>query len=153
MTRLIIGCLLITLLCLPSWSKSQLSYATSLEVVNKSGYDGNLFVALHRVEEAEPDLKWKNSPILETYNRIISKEDTLITLNLNELERGYYCIRLYLDQNNNKKLDKSKVGVPKEPFGFSNNPTIGYKQPLMKDTVFSVPFQGKLTINLKKLKR
>ena len=34
---------------------------------------------------------------------------------------GAYVIKIYHDVNNNNKLDKNMLGIPKEPYGFSNN--------------------------------
>lgn len=37
------------------------------------------------------------------------------------LPSGSYAIGVYHDVNNNNKLDKNPISVPKEPYGFSNN--------------------------------
>ena len=34
---------------------------------------------------------------------------------------GTYAVTLFIDENNNQKLDKNFVGIPKEKYGFSNN--------------------------------
>lgn len=38
-----------------------------------------------------------------------------------DIPYGDYPIKLYHDENGNKKLDKNFVGIPREPYGFSNN--------------------------------
>ena len=38
-----------------------------------------------------------------------------------EVEPGDYAVAVYHDVNNNGKLDKKMFGIPKEPYGFSNN--------------------------------
>lgn len=38
------------------------------------------------------------------------------------LPPGWYAVSVVHDQNNNAKLDKNFFGLPKEPYGFSNNP-------------------------------
>jgi len=40
---------------------------------------------------------------------------------IESLPYGEYAVMLYHDENGNDKLDKNIVGVPKEPYGFSNN--------------------------------
>ena len=40
---------------------------------------------------------------------------------IDRLPYGEYAVMLYHDENGNDKLDKNIVGVPKEPYGFSNN--------------------------------
>lgn len=37
------------------------------------------------------------------------------------LPYGEYAVRVYHDANGNDKLDMNFMGVPKEPYGFSNN--------------------------------
>lgn len=41
---------------------------------------------------------------------------------LNAPKAGTYSIALYHDENNNKKFDRNFIGIPREGFGFSNNP-------------------------------
>lgn len=37
------------------------------------------------------------------------------------LKPGAYAIKCYLDDNANQKLDTGWMGIPSEPYGFSNN--------------------------------
>jgi len=39
-----------------------------------------------------------------------------------EIPPGTYAIGVYIDENENEKLDTNFLGIPKEQFGFSNNP-------------------------------
>ena len=43
------------------------------------------------------------------------------TLKINDLEYGAYGVQMYQDINENEVLDKNFLGIPKEPYGFSNN--------------------------------
>ncbi|MDA9568425.1 DUF2141 domain-containing protein [Gammaproteobacteria bacterium] len=38
-----------------------------------------------------------------------------------EIPPGTYAIGVYVDENENEKLDTNFLGIPKEQFGFSNN--------------------------------
>ena len=38
-----------------------------------------------------------------------------------EIPPGTYAIGLYIDENENEKLDTNFLGIPKEQYGFSNN--------------------------------
>jgi uncharacterized protein (DUF2141 family) len=40
---------------------------------------------------------------------------------LTNLDPGQYAIILFHDENGNGKLDRNALGVPTEPYGFSNN--------------------------------
>ncbi len=55
-----------------------------------------------------------------------------------EIPNGFYAIALYHDVNENQKLDKTIVGYPKEPFGFSNNFKPRFSKPAFKDCSFRV---------------
>ncbi|MFK7754021.1 MAG: DUF2141 domain-containing protein [Sedimentitalea sp.] len=51
------------------------------------------------------------------------------TLTVKDLKPGTYGIAVFHDQNNNTELDRNLLGAPKEPFGFSNDPKIGFSAP------------------------
>ncbi len=42
---------------------------------------------------------------------------------------GYYAVSCYHDVNNNGKLDKNMLGVPTEPYGFSNQTRPKFRAP------------------------
>ncbi|MGB6687666.1 MAG: DUF2141 domain-containing protein [Terracidiphilus sp.] len=44
----------------------------------------------------------------------------------NDLPPGDYGVAAIHDENSNAKLDKNLFGVPKEGFGFANNPHVGW---------------------------
>ena len=44
-----------------------------------------------------------------------------LTINIPDVEPGDYALAIYQDINNNGKLDKNFIGIPKEPYAFSNN--------------------------------
>lgn len=44
-------------------------------------------------------------------------------------EPGAYGLALYHDENANGKIDRNALGIPKEGFGFSNNPRIFLSAP------------------------
>lgn len=69
-----------------------------------------------------------------------------------ELPAGDYAISLFLDENGNKKLDTNFLGIPKERFGFSNNPRILTGAPSYQDCDFRVESETKkMEIRLIKL--
>jgi len=44
----------------------------------------------------------------------------------NDLPSGIYGVAAIHDENSNAKLDKNLFGIPKEGFGFANNPHVGW---------------------------
>lgn len=61
---------------------------------------------------------------------------------------GTYAIRLFLDINNNQKLDTNLSGKPTEPFGFSNNPKVRFKMPTFSKISFSIEGFREITITI-----
>jgi len=57
---------------------------------------------------------------------------------LNAPSEGTYSIALYHDENDNKKFDRNFIGIPREGFGFSNNPPIRLGMPEQKEIGFKV---------------
>lgn len=63
----------------------------------------------------------------QTLQRAVRPEGrTVITVPI-ELTQGEWAVALTQDLNNNDKLDKNFIGIPTEPYAFSNNvrPTMG----------------------------
>ena len=55
---------------------------------------------------------------------------------------GTYGLVLYHDENSNGKVDRNGLGIPKEGFGFSNNPSIFFSAPSFKRVRFAVSGPG-----------
>ncbi len=45
------------------------------------------------------------------------------------LPPGNYGVAVIHDENRNRKLDRNFIGIPKEGFGFANNPHVGLSAP------------------------
>lgn len=54
------------------------------------------------------------------------------------LESGTYALAVYHDRNGNGELDRRALGMPKEPFGFSNNPATPFGPPSFERAGFVV---------------
>ncbi|OON67719.1 hypothetical protein B0919_16080 [Hymenobacter sp. CRA2] len=67
-----------------------------------------------------------------------------------ELTNGEWAVAITQDTNNNDKLDKNFVGIPTEPFAFSNNVRPRLAPPVFEDCKFTVDGPGKVvSIELK----
>jgi uncharacterized protein (DUF2141 family) len=55
---------------------------------------------------------------------------------------GLYALVLYHDANSNGKIDRNLLGIPKEGFGFSNNPRILFSAPSLKSVQLQVNAPG-----------
>jgi len=55
-----------------------------------------------------------------------------------DLPAGDYGVAAIHDENSNHKLDRNFVGIPKEGFGFANNPHVGFSAPAFQQALVHV---------------
>lgn len=60
------------------------------------------------------------------------------TVDVGDLPPGRYAASVYLDENDNGKLDSGFLGIPKEPVGASNNPRHRMGPPRFEDCIFTM---------------
>ena len=61
-----------------------------------------------------------------------------------DLPPGEWAVAITQDVNNNDKLDKNLMGIPTEPFAFSNNVRPRFSPPAFDDCKFLVSGPGKV---------
>ena len=60
------------------------------------------------------------------------------TVTFEHLPPGRYAVAVLHDENRNKKLDRNFLGIPKEGFGFANNPHVGLSAPKWEQAAIDV---------------
>jgi len=71
-----------------------------------------------------------------------------ITYTIKDLPEGNYAISMFQDKNTDGKCNLNFIGIPKEPYGFSNNFKPKFSAPSFKDCSFSLISDKTLNINL-----
>jgi uncharacterized protein (DUF2141 family) len=109
---------------------------------------GKVYLAVFCKEENFPDDK------SACYREIITvPEQGFCSFSLPKLSFGKYAVAIYQDLNNNAKLDKNPFGIPQEPYGFSNNPTVKWRAPRFLESFFEFkPDHQSISIQLKSWK-
>jgi uncharacterized protein (DUF2141 family) len=80
---------------------------------------------------------------------IINNQDE-ISVVFNDVPKGRYAIAVFLDENDNYKLDKNLFGIPKEKYGFSNNVLPSVRAATFDESSFVLKQQEtEITITLK----
>ena len=104
------------LLALMAYSASALCQ-TKLQVTVKNikNTKGDIIVGIF-----DSDEKFLKEPIA---GRTAEATGDSVTVVFENLKPGKYAVSVLHDANKNKDLDKNKLGIPKEGFGFSNNVT------------------------------
>jgi len=77
----------------------------------------------------------------------VTQKDTL-TVHFDHISEGNYAVSVIHDENQNQKLDTNFLGIPKEGYGFSNNPKIRMGPASFSECKFAVGDQN-LNIQIK----
>lgn len=77
---------------------------------------------------------------------IINKQ---VVIELNDLSAGQYSVRVFHDENDNRKLDTGLFGIPKEAWGMSNNVKAVMGPPDFNESLFWLKEDKTLEILLK----
>ncbi|CAN1509666.1 Protein of unknown function DUF2141 [Flavobacteriaceae bacterium] len=87
---------------------------------------------------------------LKTAFKIASSDIKLNTATINfiAIPKGEYTVMVYHDENNNGKLDKNFIGMPKEPVACSNNAKGFMGPPKDEDAKFTLVTDSKITIKM-----
>lgn len=65
------------------------------------------------------------------------------------LKYGTYAVALFHDEDGNGKLNTNFLGIPREGFGISNNPTVKLSAPKFKSASFSLRGNATIKIGMK----
>lgn len=117
-------------------SKSQLI----VEVTNIEVLEGRIELGLYDDPEVflstTEQYRWLLKPV-ESYTVIIA---------IDSLPEGWYAISLMHDLNSNGEMEKNFIGIPLEPYGFSNDIKPRFSKPDFEDAQFF--YNGK-SLNIK----
>ncbi len=120
-------------------AKAQSSYKLTIEIDNTKSNKGRVWVAVYNSAG-----KWMKNEYKGGSAEISNLKST-ITL---ELPPGNYAISAFHDENNNKKLDTNSIGIPKERYGFSNNPRSTFGPPNYDEAMFRLNDNKRIQIHL-----
>ena len=87
-------------------------------VVDMDGFPDSDGYAMVAVYESESAYKEGAPRAAEARIKVV---DQKARAELKGLSYGTYAVAMYHDRNANGKMDKNAMGIPKEPYGFSNN--------------------------------
>ena len=85
-----------------------------------------------------------NGPALKCKDVAIKNKTS--SLVFDAVPQGFYAIAVFHDENNNNKMDKNFLGIPKEGYGASKNKLPFASAPTFNDNKFEV--QANSTINI-----
>jgi len=62
----------------------------------------------------------------------------MVPLTFENVEPGTYAVKIFQDLNGDEKMGTNALGIPNEPFGFSNNAMGNFGPPSFKQAAFEV---------------
>ena len=101
-----------------------------VEIVGLKSTEGQLRVALFDSEAA-----FLKNPVRAG---VVSIEQSQGHWQANSLRFGFYALAVYHDRNGDGKLNSNMLGIPLEPYGFSNNARGILGPPSFQDARFQV---------------
>jgi uncharacterized protein (DUF2141 family) len=72
------------------------------------------------------------------YSSTIKVDGQSVIWKINDVPDGDYGVAVFHDENSNGKMDKNVLGVPLEPYGFSNNVRVTFGPPKWANAKFVV---------------
>ena len=105
---------------------------------------GKMMFALFHKADGFPGTHQKAFQLKETKT---VKGTTTVTFE--NLPAGTYALAVFHDENNDGKLNTNVVGIPREPYGFSNNARSAFSAPSFKDASFRHDKTQTISITIK----
>ena len=102
---------------------------------------GDLYIALHQ----RPEYFQVSDSAMK--KKIVKIEMETETITFDKVPAGRYAVAVYHDENLNGKLDASPVGIPREGYGFSNNPKVPGR-PKFEQAAFDFSRNDTILINM-----
>jgi uncharacterized protein (DUF2141 family) len=104
--------------------------------------DGQIMVGLYNTENG-----FKTEQEFMGQTQSVSGDS--VSLTFDDLPVGRYAIKVFHDKDSDNSLDTNVLGIPSEPYGFSNNASDPFSAPEWSETEFMLP-RGRMTqtINL-----
>ncbi len=96
-------------------SLSSYAHQLTVKIEGIKSTDGFLYIALHNSDKTwmtdQQPVQGQKLPMVEKSMQVVFKD----------LPEGDYGVTLYQDKNDNGHIDKNGIGIPTEPYGFSQN--------------------------------
>ena len=145
MINLLRICLLISLTMPSMKDKTESKADLTISILSLHDTEHDVYIAVSRKTDGFPDK-------LDMAKAIIAKPvgKNSISVTVADLPYGKYAVMVFQDMNGNKKLDKNFLGIPTEPFAFSNNYKPMFRAPRWDDCEFEYSTKSN-TVIIKKL--
>lgn len=133
------------LVCLPMFFLSGEKQELTLQVKNIQQPKGQVWIGVYNSEQNFLD----KTKAIAVEGKVVDKNGT-VSFKL-DLPFGEYAIAVFHDINNNGVLDQTFIGIPKEPYAFSQKLKSKWRAPTYSDVKFQFNQAGQaLSVSLEK---
>ena len=94
-----------------------------------ASHKGQVRVAVYKAAD-----QWLKTP---AYSTMLEAGEEVLEWRVPDVPYGTYAVAIYQDENRNGEHDHNALGVPKEPYGFSNNARGRFGPAKWKDAQFA----------------
>jgi uncharacterized protein (DUF2141 family) len=115
----------------------------TIEVSGIAPDHGKIYVAVYDHADAFP------TSGRQLTGQILDPTARHLTVRFRDLPPGQYAAVAFQDSNGNGKLDKNFLGIPKEPYGFSNGARGSAGPPRFADAAITLSPDGVTQVELK----
>jgi uncharacterized protein (DUF2141 family) len=115
----------------PALAQSAGRATVNLKVTGLRSEKGQVKIAVFNSSE-----KWLGEE--PVYSATINVGGQSVTWKFDDVPHGDYGIAVFHDENKNGKMDKNFLGMPLEPYGFSNNARVTFGPPKWDKSKFVV---------------
>jgi len=115
----------------------------TIEVLGVTPGHGQIYVAVYDRPETFPTTGQQRT------GQILAATGQSLIVHFKDLPPGAYAAVAFQDVNGNGKLDKNFLGMPKEPYGFSNGARSSAGPPKFSAAAVTINPDGTTTIELK----
>lgn len=117
----------------------------TVKVTNLDNVKGTLYIGWY---DNEDDFPINDKAIYREEINVTNLSE--VTATFNNIPAGNYAIAVFLDEDDDYKLDRNLIGIPKEKYGFSNNVLPSLRPATFKESSFMLGNEEKmLSIKLK----
>lgn len=113
-----------------------------VKINNINTLEGSLYIALYDCAEDYMDTE------KAAFKDMIPVDETEEMVIFHNIPEGEYAVAVFQDLNGNGELDVRGMGIPKEPFGFSNNARGKLGPAKYKNAKFTFSGDMEIDINL-----
>lgn len=115
----------------PTLAQSDRQGSIIIKVTGLRSEKGQVRIAVFNSSE-----KWLGED--PAYSSTINVDSHTVLWKINDVPYGDYGIAVLHDENRNGKMDKNFLGIPLEPYGFSNNLKVTFGPPKWEKSKFVV---------------